>query len=173
MAKFFTLSTNESDASCLDYLIHWYTEANKNAGYAEGAIILIQNALELLYNWQVVEKTRMIIDGDADNLSASNKIRLLLSTVLFSDQIPKNLESLTAYVKKYTLKDGPAVFTDLRNALVHSQESKRKRLSSADVYTRSEAVTLGLTWIENVLLKLNYEGLYLDRNRQIIGVKPN
>lgn len=76
--SFKKLWSNEMDRDFINSAIHWYLEANKNSGYVEGSIILTQIGLELIYNWFVIEKKRIILGKDAENISASNKIRLFV-----------------------------------------------------------------------------------------------
>ncbi|WP_461791467.1 hypothetical protein [Pedobacter sp.] len=107
------------------YSIHWYLNGNANNGSTEGSIIFAQTGLELVYNWFLIEQKKLIIGSDASSLSASNKIRLLLSQLSIPREIPielKNLKNLP------DTEDGPEVFTLIRNALVHGQEKKRRDL---------------------------------------------
>ena len=50
---------NERDF--INSAIHWYVESNAHSGYLEGSIILSQVALELIYNWVVVEKRKLLL----------------------------------------------------------------------------------------------------------------
>jgi hypothetical protein len=156
-------------------VVHWYTEANGNSGMAEGSIIMIQAALELIYNWLVVERKRLIIGDDADRISAANKIRLLLSLLeiradffpdLYSDL--KNIDSV---------QDAPDALVQIRNAVVHGQETKRKRLLEIPGETKAHALHLGIWYVEMALLKiLDFNGLCKHRgagdNKAIKGRVP-
>ncbi len=48
----------KEDNDFLNTAIHWYLEANNNSGLVEGSIIMIQTALELIYNWYIVEQKK-------------------------------------------------------------------------------------------------------------------
>ncbi|GAH45529.1 unnamed protein product, partial [marine sediment metagenome] len=58
--NFFNLWQDESYRDCLKTTLHWYFEANANSAFIEGSIVLIQNALELLFHWHIVEKLSYI-----------------------------------------------------------------------------------------------------------------
>lgn len=158
---FLNLSKNQKDFDCLTTAIHWYAEANKGSGYAEGAIMMSQNALELLYNWQVIEKRKIIKDNGKQALTASNKIRLLLFTISQSYEIPDDL----FYLKRYAgSKDGPETITEIRNAIVHGNEHKRNEISNIPGEAIYQAMQLGIFYIELILLKIvEYKGGYINR----------
>jgi hypothetical protein len=165
--EFTRLYDDKSSEECFSSSLHWYLEANKNAGYAEGSIIMIQAGLELLYNWIIVEKKNIIIGEDADKISASNKIRLLISQINIESNIPNSLQNLTRFAKDHNLTDAPGVFAEIRNSIVHSRKNKRDILKKADKFTRAEARNLGLWYIELLLLNtLGYTGKYLNRCNQ-------
>lgn len=166
--EFYEQWQNEDDRDCLHTVIHWYIEANGNSGFVEGAIVMVQNALELLYNWLIVEKLEIIKDDDAINLAAANKIRLLLSQISFSKTIPTTLKKTNQFINKnineYQDIDGPELFVKIRNAIVHSQAEKRKKLISIPSRVKYEALQLGLLYIElSLLYILNFKGQYFNR----------
>jgi hypothetical protein len=142
--------------------IHWYIEANCNSGFVEGSITMVQNALELLYNWLIVEKYKIIKGEDSKNISASNKIRILLSKINIESSIPKQLDKLINSSDKNS--DGPELFTQIRNAIVHSQEEKRQKIYNLEGGVKFQALTLGIWYVELILLFiLNYSGEYYNR----------
>lgn len=162
--NFSKLWLNENDRDFIESAIHWYLEANKNAGYLEGSIIMIQVGLELLYNWFVVEKKKLMIGKDAENISASNKIRLLLSQIKLKTDLPVSLNSLNKFIADNDLEDGIEAFVIIRNALVHAQEEKRKKLLSIPQQVKIDALELGLWYLELCILHiLNYKGAYQFR----------
>lgn len=158
------LWSNDLDRDFIDSAIHWYLEANANTAYIEGAIIMTQIGLELIYNWFVIEKNGLLIGKDAENITASNKIRLLLSQIKVDPEIPDSLTELKSYVSKLELPDGIEAFVQIRNALVHSQGEKRKRLQIIEDQVLIEAHELGLWYLELSILKiLDYKGGYYSR----------
>ena len=162
--NFSRLWTDKNDKDFLDSIIHWYLEANKNSGYVEGSIILTQVGLELAYNWYVIEKQKLILGRDTDNISAANKLRLLLSQIDLKPDLPSNLTALEQFIIDNELSDGIEAFVLVRNALVHSQEDKRKRLREIDSKVLIEVLQLGLWYLELSILKvLNYNGKYQFR----------
>jgi hypothetical protein len=155
---------NENENDFLNSVIHWYLEANCNSGYIEGSIILSQIGLELIYNWFVIENKKLLYGKDAENISASNKIRLLLSQIGLSNELPSSLKNLHSYVVENNLPDGIEAFVQIRNALVHSQEDKRKKFQAIDKMVIYEANELGMWYLELSILKiLNFKGKYQFR----------
>jgi hypothetical protein len=157
-------STMWKDADKKDFLlyaIHWYLNGNAHYGSTEGSIIFVQTGLELVYNWFLIEQKKLILGNDASSLSASNKIRLILSQLSIPREIPvesKNLKALP------DVEDGAEVFTLIRNALVHGQEKKRRDLRDIGYLERFEALELGLWYLElSLLYIIGYDGKYNNR----------
>lgn len=159
--KYNELWKKELDKDFLISAIHWYVEANSNAGMIEGSIILIQTALELLYNWLIIENQKIIIGSDADSLSAANKIRLLIFQFKISPSIPP---AFTELAKVPDMQDGPEAFVSIRNALVHGQAGKREKLMKINLKAKYQALQLGIWYVELALLFiLDYRGNYRNR----------
>jgi len=152
---------DDLDKDFLITAIHWYVEANSDAGMVEGSIILIQTALELIYNWLIVENQKIIIGSDADGMSAANKIRLLIFQFKISSAIPPAFKELA---KIQNVQDGPEVFVKIRNALVHGQETKRAELKKITSKAQYQALQLGIWYVElGLLYILGYKGKYNNR----------
>lgn len=148
----------------LSSIIHWYTEINCNNVYPEGSLILAQTALELLYNWLIIENKKLIIGKDTENISASNKIRLLISQLSISYEVPAKFQRLEKYRKESRLPDAVEAIVQIRNAIVHSQEEKRKKLSEIDSMTIYESVQISLWYIElSLLYILKFDDKYFNR----------
>lgn len=158
-------NNNEDDKDFLTSAVHWYIEANSNSGYVEGSIVMIQTALELLYNWLVIEKRRVIHGRDAENISAANKIRLLLSQFRTKSELPGSFINIENYIKvSSNIHDEVDVFVEIRNAIIHAQREKRLKLSQMTDEVKIEAQQLGLWYIEISLLNiLKYKGKYRNR----------
>jgi hypothetical protein len=165
--EFSLLWESEDDRDFLKTLIHWYIEANNNSGYIEGSIIMAQTALELIYNWLLIEKRQLIMGNDALNLSASNKIRLLLSEIQVGKNIPESLNHLQDLISScndYKSNDAPEMIVQIRNAIIHSQLKKRKKLSAITIQAKAEALKLYIWYIElSILYILKYKGRYTNR----------
>lgn len=155
----------KSDEDFIRSSIHWYIQSCGYAGYLEGALVMAQTALELIYNWWIIESKRMIVGKDSENLNASNKIRLVISQLNIDSNIPKDLKNLNQYItKEKSLNDGPEVIIGIRNAIVHSQVEKRKKLSKISTEVRYEALRLCIWYTELSLLRiLEFNGLYNNR----------
>lgn len=167
-------NSNPEDKNFLTSLIHWYVEANGHAGFSEGSIILAQTALELVYNWWIVENKKMILGKDSENISASNKIRLLISQL----NIPSNIPIAFTELQKFkdttdNVADAPDSIVYIRNAIVHSQEEKRKKLSAIHYKAKYEALQVYIWYIELTLLCiLDYNGEYFNRcSKEIYSIR--
>ena len=172
--SFKSLWKEPDDKNFLTSLIHWYVESNGHKGFSEGSIILAQTALELVYNWWIVEHKKMILGKDSENISASNKIRLLLSQLNISGSIPTAFTNLKNF-KDTTdnVDDAPDAIVYIRNAIVHSQEEKRKKLSTIHYQAKYEALQVYIWYIEMALLCiLNYNGNYFNRcSKEVYAIK--
>lgn len=165
--EFINLWENDKDKDSLKMVLNWYNEANKDNILPESGIVLIQNALELLFNWLIVEKFGNLSLDDAKNLSAAGKIRILLLKYNLDDSTPSGLKKLSGYSKEYNIK-GPEIFTNIRNIIVHSNSKKLKKIQdlkgNAKNEVLKEALNLGIWYVEVILLKfLNFEGEYNNR----------
>jgi len=63
-----------------------YIEANRNSNKIGRIIVLIQNALELLFHWIIGESEKYVTTTDAENISAASKIGFLLALLVL---VPK------------------------------------------------------------------------------------
>lgn len=144
--------------------IKWYSEANMNEVSADTRLIMAQSTLELIYNWWIIEKEKLISEDDAKNLKAANKIKLVLSHLNLSYAIPNEYSELKNLMKLVNLNDGPNMIVYVRNCLVHSNSKKRQDVFNISPMARAEVVFLANWYIELSLLKiLNYNGLYQRR----------
>jgi hypothetical protein len=161
--KFCELWNNKNDKNFLISVIHWYVEVNDIHDFTEGPIVMAQTALELLYNWWIVENKGIISTPDSDSLSAANKIRLILSQINIDRLVPATLTHLKEFNSKENL-DAPGAVVEIRNAIVHSQEKKREKLNAITHKAKDEALQLCIWYIELALLRiLNYDGKYYNR----------
>ncbi len=163
--EFCEIWKDKEDRNFLTSLIHWYVEANGHSAFAEGSIVIAQIALELIYNWWIIENKKIIIGKDAESISAANKIRLILSQLNISNKIPPSLKHLQAYIDNGDdAIDGVDAIVQIRNAVIHSHETKRKKLTSIDSMVRDESLQLYLWYIEmSILCILGFKGKYLNR----------
>lgn len=157
--------SNKEDRDFLTSVIHWYIEVNNNSGFVEGSIIMAQSALELIYNWLLIEKGGLLVGRDSENISASNKIRLLLSHLKIENKVPNSFNNLGTYViRNPEIYDGPEAISQIRNAIVHSQFEKRKKITALPPKTKYEALQLCIWYIEmSLLFILEYKGKYTNR----------
>lgn len=150
----------------IKHSIHWYVESNIGAGGVEGAIVLIQAALELLSWLYFVEDstTAQYSVTKFGNMNAATKVRDLLSAASIPVDIPVHLKNLHNEAAALQASDGPGAFVKLRNAIVHPKKSKRSVVLQTSALARMEARELGLWYLEMMLLQIfGYEGEYYQR----------
>jgi len=164
--RFSKLWKEESNKDFLISAIHWYVEANSLSGFTEGSIVMAQTALELIYNWLIVEKNRFLKGKDAEGISAANKIRLLLAQLRLDSKVPSTMTNLYSYVdsRKQEELDGPEIFVQIRNAIIHSQEEKRKKIGKLPYMVKYEALQISIWYIElSLLYILGFSEKYHNR----------
>jgi hypothetical protein len=144
--------------------LHWYGEANMSAGGVEGSVILAQAAFEVLAWTLLVEDKQVLSEDGFQKIPAMDKLRLLIADCGMRLGIPASLPLLTDIAKAENWKDGPQALTEFRNALVHSNPKKRKKVLGAGTDLGHEAWELSLWYLELVLLRLfGYQGKYANR----------
>lgn len=133
--------------------VHWYIEANTNAGGVEGGIVLVQTALELLsWVYLVEDKASKVMSGNKFNEAQAEK------------RIVSLLDKLS--IPTGEAEGGVGALVSLRNAIVHPKKSKRQRVIEVGVSAHIEALTFGLWCLEMALLRLiGYNGVYWSRLR--------
>jgi len=161
MWKVFSSIWNDKEGkNFLILAVQWYVQANSSSLSIEGQIIMAQTGIELIYNYLLIEKNNLLIGSDAETIGAANKIRLLLSHLNLKTSIPKAF----THLKDISEIDAPEVFVQIRNAIVHSKEKNRKKLLKVNIQAKSEALQLGIWYIELSLLKiLEFKGKYYNR----------
>jgi len=162
--KFCEIWRSENDQESIQIILDWYNEANKKKISLEGRIVLVQNALELMFNWLMSEKYKYITANDANNMSAAAKIGFLLSFFQIESRISENLVELIKYAKEYNYVNSPETFVNIRNIIVHSNQKKRLKMKKLTNQAKEEALNLGIWYVEILLMKLlGYKGLYNNR----------
>lgn len=160
---FATRWADEYSRGVLRKAIYWYLRSNSTTSGVDGGIILTQAALEYLAWTQLVESAAVLSKVGFEKLPASDRLRLLLSRLGIPLDIPPTLESLIDLAPNPSW-DGPRMFTEVRNDLVHPVRKAGRfgveRLPYFEIWT------LGQWYLELVLLRLiGFDGVYHDRTR--------
>jgi len=79
--------------------------------------------------------------------------------------VPLSFDKLQSFIdESKDIIDAPDAVVQIRNAIVHSQEEKRKKLSSIHYKVKAEALGLCVWYIEMSLLNiLNFDNIYYNR----------
>jgi hypothetical protein len=158
--------SDDEKRDAINNLIQWYVESNLNAGGTEGSIILVHSALQLLAN----------LNGYGEKSPAYCWIRKLVKDLKVSPELTSKQGTLRLIYddnsynletkKKPDTWDGPSIFSELRNAIVHAKDKKNYRppLHKVPEEAREEALDLGLWYLELCILKmLGHQGEYKNR----------
>jgi len=124
---------------------------------------LTQAAIErLAYEYAVKERQLLSVNGFKD-LWASDKFRLLFSSLRIPLEVPQETPKIAKLSKDFNWVDAPHALTEIRNSLVHPEHKKRSQLASA----YHEAWDLGLWYLAMGLLAVcEYTGTYGNRLRK-------
>ena len=158
---------NESWQEALREVIYWYLSSNcstlgRGIGIDAG-IILTQAAIERLSFEYAVRYKRLIEAEGFKKLKASDKFRLLFSSLDIPIDIPASLPELQKLAKKVNWIDAPQAITEVRNTIVHPENKRRGQFGK--VYF--PVWNLSQWYLELALLKIcDYSGTYGNRLTQ-------
>lgn len=145
---------------CLRSAVYWYAQANTSGGSPgiDAAIILAQSALErLAYHHLVVDK-QAISARKLDKLKASERLRLLFSSLSLPLDIDTVTPNLLRAAQNFKWVDAPHAMTDIRNELAHPVNKKQV----VDCFI--DAWKLSLWYLElSVLAMCGYDATYTSR----------
>lgn len=140
--------------------IYWYVASNTGSRGTDTGIVLTQTALELLSWVHSVESAHLVSRKGFDRLWASDRLRVLLSSLDIPLDVPEELEALAAAAAEQRWQDGPHAFTAVRNSIVHPV--RKAGANRSDVLRHTWE--LGLWYTEMVLLRLcGHSGSYANR----------
>lgn len=151
---------NDYWREALNEIIYWYLNANNTSQGTDAGIILTQTAIERLSYEFVVNERQLISSNGFKNLWASDKLRILFSSLRIPIDIPKETSKIESLAKEFKWQDAPHALTEIRNSLVHPEHKSHGKFES--VYY--EAWNLGLWYLEmGILASCNYNETYSNR----------
>jgi len=151
---------NEDWREALSQVIYWYVNSNHSSRGIDAGIVLTQAAIER-FSYEYAVKDRKLIEASGfKDLRASDKFRLLFSSLDIPIDISGSLSEMTKLAKQFNWLDSPHALTEMRNSLVHPEHKRRAQYS--DAYF--EAWNLGLWYLELAMLRIcRYSGSYSNR----------
>jgi hypothetical protein len=152
---------SEEWKDCLRSAIYWYAQANTSGSSPgiDAAIILAQSALERLAHHHLVVDKKMISPEGLDRLKASDRLRLLFSSLNLPVGIGAATPDIQKLARRFKWLDAPHAITDVRNELVHPVSKKQV----ADCFF--DAWKLSLWYLElSVLALCGYDDTYTSRS---------
>lgn len=167
---------NESWRKALHEVIYWYLSSNcSTLGLGiniDAGIILTQAAIERLSFEYAVRHNRLVEADGFKNLRASDKFRLLFSSLHIPIDIPASLPELHKFAEQFNWIDAPQAITEIRNSLIHPEHKRRGQIGVAFF----SAWNLGQWYLELALLRIcEYSGTYGNRlilQRWVGNVEP-
>jgi len=159
--KFLSIANNEKWGDTLHHAIYWYVRSNNSSGTGiDSGIILTQVAIERLGYEYAVNQRRLIESKGFKDLKASDKFRLLFSSLDLPIDISDSTPKIKSVAEKFGYIDNPHFLTDVRNSLVHPDHKRQKDFSTLYYDTWR----LGLWYLELAILKIcDYHGTYANR----------
>lgn len=162
---FMTRWENDDWRETLQEVIYWYLNANHSSRGIDAGIILTQAAIERLsYEFAVKDRRLLTVNG-FKGLWASDKFRLLFSSLGLPLEIPTETPELQNLATKGEMNwlDAPQALAEIRNSLVHPEHKRRGQFGK--VYY--EAWNLTLWYLEMSVLDIcGYSGTYGNRLKQ-------
>lgn len=159
--------TNDDWRQTMHEVIYWYLAANNSSRGIDAGIILTQTAIERLSYQFVVNDKRLLTAKGFKDLWASDKFRLLFSSLGLPLDIPQETAELKKLATQNDFKwlDAPHALAEVRNSLVHPEHKSRGKFGSIYV----EVWSLGLWYLELAILRIcDYSDFYVNRLK-----KPN
>jgi hypothetical protein len=151
---------NDDWREALHEVIYWYLNSNRTKRGIDAGIILTQAAIERLSFEYVVRHKRLIEEGGFKDLRASDKFRMLFSSLDIPIDIPSSLPELQKLAKQFKWIDAPHAIIEIRNSLVHPEHKRRGQFGKAFF----PAWNLGQWYLELALLRIcDYSGTYSNR----------
>jgi len=157
---FMTKWAHEDWRKALHETIYFYLNSNSSRRGIDAGIILAQAALERLSFEYAVKHKRLVEIEGFKNLRASDKFRLLFSSLNIPIDIPNSLPELRKLGAQFGWLDAPHAITEIRNSLVHPEHKRRGQFGKAFF----PAWNLGQWYLELALLRIcDYSGTYANR----------
>ncbi|MFC1781550.1 hypothetical protein ACFLZ8_04755 [Planctomycetota bacterium] len=155
---------NEDWRKALHEVIYWYLSSNcSSLGLGIGidaGIILTQAAIERLSFEYAVRHKRLVEVNGFKDLRASDKFRLLFSSLDIPIDIPASLPETQRLARQLNWVDVPQAITEVRNSLVHPEHKRRGTFDKVFFPVWS----LGQWYLELALLRIcDYSGTYSNR----------
>lgn len=172
LSEFRSLFADSLWNEALRHVIHWYCEADGNAGGLEGSIVLIQTALERLSWAYLVEDKKKYGSGQFDSWPASKRFSELLTDLGIPDGLPSYPPEIQKVADTLNANKGTEVFARLRNSIVHPEPGNRSKIQGISPTQRNRVKQLGLEYLELSLLSLmGYDGVFESRIRRRTGME--
>ncbi len=158
---FMKLWEEENWKGTMEEVLYWYFNANDPGRGVDAGLILAQAALERLSYEYVVNEKKLLSPKGFKDIWASDKYRLLFSSLNIPLTIPSQCTSMLSASNQYNWLDAPHALTEVRNALVHPEHKKHGQIKT-DIFI--EAWNLSLWYLEMTILAIaGYKGTYANR----------
>jgi hypothetical protein len=158
--RFMKLWSYDNWHETLQEVFYWYLNANDSSRGVDVGIILAQTAIERLSFEYSVKTKKYLSVGGFKELRASDRFRLLFSSVEIPLSFPSETSDFAKLRKQMNWEDIPRGLTEIRNSLVHPDQKNRAKFKG--VYF--DAWNLGMWCLELAILAVcYYSGTYGNR----------
>ncbi|MFT5661227.1 MAG: hypothetical protein ACI9TV_001873 [Sulfurimonas sp.] len=158
---FMNLWEKDNWKTTIKEIIYWYLNANDSSRGIDAGLILTQAALERLSFEYVVNEKKLLSAKGFKDIWASDKFRLLFSSLDIPIKIDESLINFTKSAKEYSWLDIPHGLTEIRNSLIHPEHKKHGKITTSLFL---EAWNISLWYLEMSLLAIcGYSGTYANR----------
>ncbi len=131
--------------------IYWYLLANSGDTNIDAGIILAQSALELLGWTGLTQATNTLTEDNFEDLPAAEQLRRTLDEAHIPTSVPSLVGELKSVGDQLQI-DGPKLFTEMRNSLVHPGQKRIEQYKGGLI--TFECCTLGMWYIELLLMRI-------------------
>jgi len=145
MSKLFPLFMDRWESErwkdTLKEIIYWFLNANDGTRGIDAGLILAQTALERKREKKREKEKKLLSIKGFKDLWASDKFRILFSSLNIPLDIPTGLVHLTKEAKKDNWLDAPHALTIIRNSLVHPEHKKHGKYDF-NIFNESHTLSL-------------------------------
>ena len=161
---FMEFFNQEQTKGALSECISWYLSTTEpGRPHIDQALILLQAGIERMSYEYAVNQKKLIHKTGFKDLRASDRFRMLFSSLGIPLDIPIELSDLTNLAKQLNWEDVPHSLTEIRNAVVHPEHKRKGQIK--DIYY--DAWRVAIEYLElSILAFCGYTGQYYSRIKE-------
>lgn len=170
-SKYIQIMKNSDWKNCFIIISDLYFQSNQKNGDIITLISINQVVFEHISWIKYVEIDRTDTPAQNNNKNAEAKLRDIINWLNISPSIPSNFTNLSSIALTNSWTDGVQSLIRIRNKFIHPKSGDFK--SSFDENVKLEAWTLGIYYIELILLRIiDFKGNYYNRIEKKVEKVP-